>query len=355
VTTATEQRYRPGQTVRILYVNAYGETSTRTLEIRETYTTPAGVTYLRAFCRLREQLRTFRTDRILAVLDPQPEPAGKSPAAAEAHTRRTAPPPVRQQERGERFPFRALVFAVLCVVVGVKLPGWLDGQTAGGHVPPAHAERITPQPAPVERWTLTYRGQQIDAEKRGTEVTYTLISSGHTSRSLQELRIAVNAKLLHAAWKLDDPRLAAIYGQADADCDGELEWHEIRSFQRELQDTFSYLANNRALTPVEFLNAGGGDCEDWAIMTAGLLRFWGRRAYIGSFRSEGQYHAVTLIPEEEAGYGSTRITVSGFAGIPDGTYVPIDYAAVGDFAVPVDKPFSAASVWVPQEIFGWHI
>jgi len=36
------------------------------------------------------------------------------------------------------------------------------------------------------------------------------------------------------------------------------------------------------VSPHRFLQEGGGDCEDWALFTASLLRFWNYEAYIGS-------------------------------------------------------------------------
>ena len=53
-----------GRRVRIAYTSGYGESSIRIIEPVRIYQGRNGYTYLRAYCHLREEERTFRLDRI---------------------------------------------------------------------------------------------------------------------------------------------------------------------------------------------------------------------------------------------------------------------------------------------------
>jgi predicted DNA-binding transcriptional regulator YafY len=92
-TSASAAIIAPGETARILYVNAGGESSERTVSVRSRYTSRAGIAYLRAYCHLRGEERTFRSDRILAVLSrhqtalPRPQPVRANPSAPGRPTR----------------------------------------------------------------------------------------------------------------------------------------------------------------------------------------------------------------------------------------------------------------------------
>ena len=48
------------------------------------------------------------------------------------------------------------------------------------------------------------------------------------------------------------------------------------------EDFDTYIEYNSALLSEEFLAQDGGDCEDWSIVTAGLLQFWDVPAYVGT-------------------------------------------------------------------------
>ena len=99
---------------------------------------------------------------------------------------------------------------------------------------------------------------------------------------------------------------------------------------------YQYQANDTALRPDAFLQQGGGDCEDWAFVSAGLMRFWGLTAYVGSFSAptDSQAHAVCLVRATEvpSGYGWYELSgVSTWSGeaVCQGRYVVIDYGEVG--------------------------
>ena len=69
---------------------------------------------------------------------------------------------------------------------------------------------------------------------------------------------------------------------ADTDGSGDLIFYELEQFQRRLVKIYSYILNSTALLSEEFLAQDGGDCEDWSIVTAGLLQFWDVPAYVGT-------------------------------------------------------------------------
>ena len=50
--------------IRMTYTNGFGETSVRRVEPIRVYAGRNGYSYMKAYCRLREENRTFRMDRI---------------------------------------------------------------------------------------------------------------------------------------------------------------------------------------------------------------------------------------------------------------------------------------------------
>jgi hypothetical protein len=89
------------------------------------------------------------------------------------------------------------------------------------------------------------------------------------------------------------------------------------------------------LRPDEFMAQGGGDCDDWAELTCGLLRYWGWDPYVGCFASPSRDtgHAVCLVRATgvPAGFLFYTVTEGSVRGgrIPEGRYVPVDYEVVG--------------------------
>jgi predicted DNA-binding transcriptional regulator YafY len=53
-----------GRRVRIAYMNGYGQSSIRVIEPLRIYRGHNGCTYVRAWCYLRREERTFRLDRV---------------------------------------------------------------------------------------------------------------------------------------------------------------------------------------------------------------------------------------------------------------------------------------------------
>jgi hypothetical protein len=157
-----------------------------------------------------------------------------------------------------------------------------------------------------------------------------------------------------------DAALASRYLDADLNGSSRLSFDELDTFQDRTFREFRYEANERALRPDEFLAAGGGDCEDFALYTAGLLRFWGWEPYIASFAgsNEGTGHAVCLSYEEGAfpsDYTYFRIdewTTEDGSTLKPGSYVPIDYDHVGSLSSAVHPGWKLRSVYTPEKAWG---
>jgi hypothetical protein len=157
-----------------------------------------------------------------------------------------------------------------------------------------------------------------------------------------------------------NPDLANRYLDADLNGSGRLSFDELKVFQSRTYREFLYIENELALRPDEFLSAGGGDCEDFALYTAGLLRFWGWDPYIGSLApSKGATgHAICLSYEEgdfpkgytyfELGHGTTE----DGSTLQAGAYVPIDYDHVGSLSNAVGSGWKLRSVFIPEKIWG---
>lgn len=148
-------------------------------------------------------------------------------------------------------------------------------------------------------------------------------------------------------------KLLNLYASADINGNDELSFYELEQFQRRLINNYNYITNNTALTPEEFLASCGGDCEDWAIVTAGLLRFWDVPAYVGTLSQPtgGIGHAVCLIKTDRPPEGYTCWEVTGSYNL-DGLYVPVDYDRVGALSTPLLNEWLLTNIYKPEEIYG---
>jgi len=150
-----------------------------------------------------------------------------------------------------------------------------------------------------------------------------------------------------------------MYASADTDGDGYLTWKEIQAFQAQLGKWFRYRRNGTALKPDQFLDQGGGDCEDWALMTAGFLRYWGWRPYVGVFDhpDDPAAHAVCMVwwGDRPPGFDSHHVpggrTATG-EPLTAGYYVPIDYGVVGGRSGAMDSTWRLARMYDPEMIYG---
>ena len=388
--TETHSGLRAGTTARILYVNGYAQTSERTIDVIRRFAGSNGVTYLRAFCRLRGEERTFRTDRILAVLSRDAAAAsgptyGHQPAAAQSaqparstpaghpHQPPTAPVAAARRARPGRAFFR-VVLALALVLGGARLLQQAQESGAAGwsRISPAPpvvtaavarveppAPRPAPQPSPAPQpdgvREVEYRGRRVEVRRSAGRTSWTVADTGRTYASAHEMRVAVNSRLFSNLTGITDSRVIGLFAAADRDRDGEVSWEEVRQFQESLNRTYRYQPNSRALRPDEFIAAGGGDCEDWALMTAGMLRFWGIPVFVGSLSSSTGHHAVALVPTTHLPPGARTIDVPAGNALRAGSYVPIDYTHVGRLSNAVASRFRVERIWVPEEIYGWAI
>jgi hypothetical protein len=147
--------------------------------------------------------------------------------------------------------------------------------------------------------------------------------------------------------------LENIYESADKDSSGNISWSEVEIFQNKIFNKYSYIPNNLALRPDEFIQQGGGDCEDWALFTCGLLQYWDIVSYVGSFGPEnGTGHAVCLVPLDYPPKDYSYYELEGLEKYPDGFYVPIDYNHVGSLSNAVGKRWFLRMLYNPSEIYG---
>jgi hypothetical protein len=138
-----------------------------------------------------------------------------------------------------------------------------------------------------------------------------------------------------------------------------VEWRtELAFLCRTCTDNeFRYESNDIALRPDEFLHAGGGDCDDFALYSAGLLRFWGWEPYLGCLSpgrgKEG--HAICL-SYEDGSFSSSFTYFDVTAGSTEdgsplkrGRYVPIDYDCVGELSNAAGKSWKLTEIYVPEK------
>lgn len=175
-----------------------------------------------------------------------------------------------------------------------------------------------------------YRGFHI--EKKSSY--YRIEGLKKKYRTLYEVIIEINTQVFKKLTGIQDKEVLSIYINADTNKDGFLSWKEIQDFQMKINREFKYISNYTALRPDEFVKAGGGDCEDWALFSAGFLRFWGYDSYIGLLNFKENYHAVALVrvdelPRRFKGYRITSARLKSGEPLPGGIYTFIDYYKVG--------------------------
>ena len=146
-----------------------------------------------------------------------------------------------------------------------------------------------------------------------------------------------------------------IFRKADSNGDGKVSIAELKDFQLWLKRNYKYKENATALHPDDFIAQGGGDCEDFAIMTTCMLNYHGVVAYVAMFgRVTVNKHAVCIAQvtaDKTPGY--LYYTLSGW-GIPSGLYIPIDYEKVGGLSA-IDRRWKIARVYTPHKIYGVYM
>ena len=363
-----------GSLVDLVYENEAGRVTRRRVEIVRWSHAGNGFTYLRAYCFLREEERTFRADRIVEwhVVEagvpvreacerdspafprpvvtfvpfemprPSPGPAPWMDRAAQPVRPTTAampsPPRAAAAKRKRGRGFLAVVGAVLAI--------WLlRGVFAADEPSPP---RYVPAPVPPKPVVVPAPKPAPRPAPRPADVP-AVVSAVQVGRSLA----------FREATGIVDSRLVALYESADTGGDGALDWSELAAFQAWLDRRYAYRSNESALRPDEFLAQGGGDCEDWSLFTCGLLRYWGWDPYVGSFAGSehGVGHAVCLVrvAERPPRYRAWSVDGDGYLGgqpVKAGWYVPVDYGTVGDLTNAVGDGWQLRVIWTPERIYG---
>ena len=348
----------PGSLVEIAYRNEGGNVTRRRIRIVRSYDARNGNTYLRAWCFLRGEERTFRADRIMEWTDlklrpVQPEPQtvvppsspcvayDSSPTAppqattANARLQITSPRPAAKP-RGRSRIGSGIAAAVVAAFVRVLIGG--IGSPASPPAPvytfPTSAVVATVTPNAVSKKVVTKKAAPPD--------------TAPNRAAAFELATGVHSALLEQ-----------IYASADSNGNSRLSWEELAAFQRAATSRFEYVSNEMVLQPDEFITQGGGDCDDWAELTCGLLRYWGWDPYVGCFESPLKKvgHAVCLVrvTEVPAGfkyYSAAETMALRGSSASGGRYIPVDYDVVGGTSRAMSRGWRLAGIYVPELIYG---
>jgi hypothetical protein len=124
----------PSGRVQICYCNGSGETSTRIIRIQNVCRSRYGKTYIRAYCELRNEMRTFRLDRVLwwercpaapvqqmkRTYSPSPTPPTRQqqskPSPGYKPAEAVSSPPKRKSRRGTGFLiFLTVILGFICI------------------------------------------------------------------------------------------------------------------------------------------------------------------------------------------------------------------------------------------------
>lgn len=380
--------WKVGSSYEIAYVAENGQLTERRIDLISASLQRGGQGYLYAYCHLRGAERTFRTDRIRWARDLRAESSGRPGIAAASRQERTSPvvqditpwrTPESSPDATNDTQIKALRRRVigLCAFAAFVLFVCLD---ADGHFesigrrpavrpgPPAvilpqpvAAKSVVPNPPPkplVEETMiagLVLRTRRIDGIER-----YEVPAFGLVTTNKLEAIASIRLPAFVEATGLTDPALIGRYLEADLNGSGRLSFDELSVFQRGTYNEFRYEGNPLALRPDQFLAAGGGDCEDFALYTAGLLRFWGWEPYLGSMGSSrgSPGHAVCLsfeggsFPGGFSYFDLSSWNAEDGTALKDGKYVPIDYDQVGGLSNAVKSGWKLRSVYVPEKAWG---
>ncbi|TFG59980.1 MAG: hypothetical protein E4H36_12845 [Spirochaetales bacterium] len=418
----TFSAYTVNQTSRlvsIIYIDNYGTVSERTIRPLRTYKGRNGYTYIEAYCYLRGETRTFRKDHILtwtgqpsqgvsapardvpaqpgAITPPLRVPVEKvyKPAeisrmqpAARKEPKAVIPPHGKKAPSGFGIFFRIItamgfIGGILYGVwnsPGFELPDLLPDKPGEVYDPepaarvvvkpaeepaapvtaaaPAVEEAAPPPPVTVTTYS-EYRGFRIKVDTTGSESACTVEDLQISTTSYYVALRGINDLLFREATGMANGELENIYASADKDGSGALSWEEVIKFQSWLAGAYAYRFNEAALWPYQFMIQRGGDCEDWALFTCGLLRYWGWESYVGAFMPPGGYlgHAITLVysQQEIIGFGSYSIEEHCYLNgrpVKAGCYIPIDYEKVGDISDAMEADWELKELFVPEEIYG---
>jgi hypothetical protein len=152
--------------------------------------------------------------------------------------------------------------------------------------------------------------------------------------------------------------LLELFADADTDRSGTLSWPELAAFQRRLMSSHRYRSNGYALHPVDFMKAGGGDCEDFSLVTVLLARFWGWDAYVACFFDRRSGHAIAMVrspgpvPRNYQSFSLTGVRTLHGDSVPAGRYVPVDYEHVGSYSTALRAGMVMEYIMSPEQMYG---
>jgi hypothetical protein len=399
--------WQTGKSYRISYKAETGHVSVRIIDLIKTYTANDGRVFIRAYCHLRDEERTFRSDRVIRAelftgrhtlfqpitkVVPVPVPTQTAPCTvypvgsprqeqsvnailvAEEPCWSPKTPLVHETGKTLSSFFGNVLsygFAAIFVCSVLVNSGLLESLAPDSSYQPVityssipTASRPSPAPSPVPAKPsvedITIGGQLLRTYRTGGIERYEVPSLGITTSNKAEAIAAIRKPRFSEVTGLDDRALIHRYLTADLNTSGKLSFDELAVFQKKTYHEFRYEDNEFALRPDEFLEAGGGDCEDHALYTAGLLRFWGWEPYLGSFGPSGggTGHAVCLSYEEGSLPGNfTYYEVASWStydgtSLKSGKYIPIDYEKVGSLSNAVEKGWTLRSIYIPEKAWG---
>lgn len=400
--------WEAGKSYRIWYRSESGRVTERTIELLRVSRASDGRVFLKAFCHLRGEERTFRADRVLrsecltvrvsavpststaierpatvpvssaaAFIPPRLEPVPTTLARLAVHdsslpaevqrpaASRTKPRKTFGEVIGNLFGYG---IAAVFVLTFLDNSGILDSYSSSSSYRPTATYSYTPAPKPVQPpippkpslEETTIGGRLLRTYRAGGVERYEVPSLGLVTSSKVEAITAIRLPAFVSMTGLTNSSLITRYLEADLNGSGKLSFDELETFQRKTYREFRYEANELALRPDEFIKAKGGDCEDFALYTAGLLRFWGWEPYLGSIGPArgGVGHAVCLSYEEGSFsklytyYELEAWTTEDGSGLKPGKYVPIDYDQVGSLTDAAENGWKLRSIYTPEKAWG---
>lgn len=358
----------PGMRARMVYENQEGDQSARTVDVIRWSHGSNGYTYLRAWCHLRAEERTFRADRIKswevaetaetvaaaaggrsaearprgAAVYAEPAAAPRAPAWTPAPVSAAPRPRLRGKFKQAFVGLVRLAAYAACAFIALLI--------VGGLFPAASAS------APSFSWKPPAATFVTSRVARAAIVSPAL--PARTAPTHVPTPQDIRQKQFTARTHIADPRVFKLFESADSDRSGGLSIAEIEAFQSRLYRRFTYMNNDTALRPDQFLDAGGGDCDDWALTAAGMLRYWGFTSWLVIYGAGiGDAHAVCFlqVPRAPDGVGFIMLeSPAEFADatLPAGYYIPIDYDHVGSLSNAVTPGWTMRDAWAPEKAYG---
>lgn len=170
--------------------------------------------------------------------------------------------------------------------------------------------------------------------------------------STRGLEMVYNKSIKSNIGMNNSDKVLKIFKNADSNSDGKISQFELQNYQNWLIENFKYKHNETALCPDDFIKQGGGDCEDFAIMTCCMLNYHNIVAYIANFgRVTVHKHAVCMAEiKKPVPPGMLYYTIQ-YSSIPNGIYIPIDYEKIGGLTA-IDRRWKISFMSLPKNMFG---